>query len=305
MDDLTGYAHPGYASSLAEFGEPRLLAASGASILERPIAGTDRRDAMGCYPLFACPDWSGLEGDLAGLGSELVSLCVIADPFGAYDPALLGRCFPDLVRPFKQHHVIDLSRPGDDFISSHHRRNARRAARSLQVEPCPEPKRFLSEWLELYDHLIDRHGIRGIPAFSPGSFGRQLEVPGIVMLRAVRDGRTVGMLLWYRQGTVGYYHLGAYTHEGYDQKASFALFPFAIDYFRSQGLEWLNLGAGAGATGAGSDGLSRFKQGWATGTRPSYLCGRIFDPGRYREIVQARKVPETTFFPAYRLEEWT
>ncbi len=290
MDGLTGYAHPGYAAALAEFGEPRLLDASGASILERPIAGTDRRDAMGCYPLFACPDWSRLEDDLASLGSEFVSLCVVADPFGAHDPAMLKRCFPDVVRPFKQHHVIDLSRPGDDFISSHHRRNVRRAARSVRVEPCPDPKRFLSEWVELYGNLIDRHGIRGIPAFSPGSFARQLDVPGIVMLRATSSGRTVGMLLWYRQGPVGYYHLGAYTDEGYELKASFALFPFAIDYFRSQGLAWLNLGAGAGATGTGSDGLSRFKQGWATGTRASYLCGRIFDPVGYQEIVRARNV---------------
>ena len=41
---------------------------------------------MGCYPLFACTDWSELAADLAALGRierPPVSLTVVADPFGA------------------------------------------------------------------------------------------------------------------------------------------------------------------------------------------------------------------------------
>ena len=58
--DATGYAHPAYAESLAEFGVPRLLPRSGGWILERRIESFPDRDAAGCYPLFSCRDWSRL-----------------------------------------------------------------------------------------------------------------------------------------------------------------------------------------------------------------------------------------------------
>src|SRR5215213_8208057 len=113
----------------------------------------------------------------------------------------------------------------------------------------------------------------------------------------MRDGETVGMLLWYVQGDVAYYHLGAYSERGYELRASFALFQHAIEQFARRGLRWLNLGAGAGAASGAESGLSRFKQGWATGTRTAYFCGRIFDEKKYQEILRARGVPATKYFP--------
>ena len=67
---MTGYLHPGYAQSLAEFGTPRELPRSGGWILERQIPGFSCHDAMGCYPLFARQDWSQLHADLESVGSE-------------------------------------------------------------------------------------------------------------------------------------------------------------------------------------------------------------------------------------------
>ncbi|HSS29061.1 MAG TPA: hypothetical protein VLL50_14020, partial [Usitatibacter sp.] len=63
---MLGYAHPGYAGSLAEFGTPRELPASGGWLLEREIPGGGR-DAMGCYPLLCCRDWRALREDLDSL----------------------------------------------------------------------------------------------------------------------------------------------------------------------------------------------------------------------------------------------
>ena len=63
--------------------------------------------------------------------------------------------------------------------------------------------------------LIQRHQISGIRAFSRDSFAKQLQIPGIVSFRAIRHQQTVGMILWYVQNEVAYYHLGAYTDEGY------------------------------------------------------------------------------------------
>ena len=300
----SGYRHHDYAASLQEFGKPRPLRRCGGWLLERQIEGSASRDAMGCYPLFACNDWSKLHIDLDETGPDIISVALVADPFGEYDPTYLGQCFPDLVVPFKEHHIIDLRSSPDSFVDAHHARNARKALATLEVEHCPRPSDFAAEWIALYDNLIQRHGIRGLTAFSVSSFEKQLAVPGLVMFRASYKGENVGMLLWYADSSVGYYHLGAYTDEGYKLRASFALFWRAIEHFGAQGLRWLNLGAGAGASNDGADGLTRFKRGWANGTRTAYLCGRIFDRDRYNEIVRARQLGPTDYFPAYRKGEF-
>lgn len=305
VEAAAGYLHPSYAESLAEFGKPRHLPRCSGWILERPIAGSSYRDGMGCYPLFACRDWRKLGADLEEMGDDLVCLSLVTDPFGAYDVDLLQRCFSDLVRPFKKHYVIDLRQPLESFVSAHHNRYARRSLRVAQVEQCQDPIQFLEDWLDLYSQLIKRHNIRGLPAFSKVAFAKQLQVPGIVMFRAVHNHETVGMLLWYEQRDVGYYHLGAFSITGYKLRVSFALFWHAIEHFSlRRTTQWLDLGGSAGVAQDNRDGLSRFKQGWATGTRTAYLCGRILDPAKYAEITQARQAELTSYFPAYRLGEF-
>ena len=302
---MCGYAHADYAASLSEFGTPRLLPNSGSWILERRIPGSDYSDAMGCYPLFACQNWSQLREDLETIRNDLVSVSLVTDPFGEYDAAYLRSCFPDVAVIFKEHFVSNLSRRQEPFVNSHHRRNARRALREMSVEKCANPQDFLSDWIELYSTLITRHDIKGMLAFSPESFSRQFRVPGMVAFRAVKDSQTIGMVLWYQQDDRAYYHLGAYSPTGYELRASFALFSYSIEYFAAQGIEWLSLGAGAGSGTAADSGLSRFKQGWSTNTRPVYFCGRILDRERYQEIIKVQNVAATNYFPAYRHGEFS
>ena len=303
---MSGYTHPAYAASLAEFGKPCPLPRSGAWVLERAIPSSPYSDAMGCYPLFACQDWSQLHLDLDEIQGDLVSLAIVADPFGEHDPAYLRKCFPDLVVPFKEHMVVDLSLLPDSFVDAHHRRNARKALERLEVELCADATLFADEWTSLYANLVERHHIRGLPAFSATSFRAQLAVPGMVMFRATDGDETVGITLWYVDRGVAYYHLGAYSEAGYKLRASFALFWRVIENFSSQGLQWLNLGAGAGLSTTGTeDGLSRFKRGWSNGARIAYFCGRIFNQQRYDEIMMKQQVIATDYFPAYRKGEFS
>jgi hypothetical protein len=299
----SGYAHPGYADSLAEFGSPRLLAGCEGWLLERPIPGGTYRDAMGCYPLFACRDWSRLPDDLDSLGQDLVSVVIVADPFGGGDEGFLRRCF-DRVVPFKEHFVVDLTRPVTGNASTHHRRYSRRALREVEIERVESPPAFAADWVRLYRGLIERHHIRGIPAFSPTAFAKQLALPGMEVWRAHRDGESVGATLWLQHGDVAYYHLGAYAETGYRSRASFALFWTAIEWFAAMGVRWLDLGGGAGAGGTrADDGLARFKRGWATESRVVHLCGRVPAPAIYRRL--AEPLPPTRYFPAYRQGEFT
>ena len=301
---MDGYLHPGYTDSLVEYGNPRKLSRSGGWVLERQIPGFPYRDAMGCYPLFLCQNWSQLHADLEILSRELVSLTIVTDPFGDYNPAYLNQCFRDVMFPFKEHCVVDLHQSMSTFVSAHHRRNVRKAFRELEVETCRNPAQFIDDWIGLYKNLIKRHDIKGLAAFSNASFAKQLEVPGVMMFRAISQKTTVGMTLWYIQNDIGYYHLGAFSPAGYKLLASFALFWFAIDYFSGIGLRWLNLGAGAGIKDGGTGGLNRFKYGWSTGSRTVYFCGRIFDQKKYMEIMRSRGIPQNKYFPAYRKDEF-
>jgi hypothetical protein len=302
---MTGYLHPDYAWSLCEFGLPRAITRSQGYILERPIGESGWRDAMGPYPLYCCRDWSGIEADLATLSGDLVSLALVTDPFGNFDEASLRKWF-DVVVPFKKHFLVDLKRNPLDAMSKHHRYYARRALETVRVDMVDRPLSQCPQWVELYDVLIRRHELRGVKAFSPESFRRQLGVPGMVMLRAESEGETVGMHLWYVQGDVAYSHLMALSERGYELSASYALYQRAIELFSeiSDGpIAWLNIGAGAGLAGS-NDGLTRFKAGWANDARIAYFVGKILDRDRYEQLVRQHDATDSRYFPAYRHGEF-
>jgi hypothetical protein len=302
-EETLGYLHPGYAQSLAEFGTPRLLPRCGGWILERQIPGFPLYDAMGCYPLFVCNDWSQMDADLKALDGELISLSLVTDPFGNYDLNLLYTLF-ETVTSFKEHFVTDLRKSVNARVSKHNRYYARRSLGSISVEPCRDPSMYVEEWTDLYACLIRRHNLKGIKAFSRAAFTKQLMVPGLVMFRALYQGAAVGAHLWYVRDDVGYSHLAAVNSAGYNLMASYGLYWTAIEYFASQGIRRLNLGAGAGVNSSGIDGLSQFKRGWSTETRTAYFCGRIYDRERYTDIVKANGISPTGYFPAYRKGEF-
>jgi len=298
----SGYLHRAYADCFSAWGEPLELPCSGGRILTRAIPGTGERDAMGCYPIFCCERWAQLRSDLEGL-KDLVCVSMVTDPFGDWDGEVLRECFPDLAIPFKAHFVADLTRNPREFVSGHHLRNVERAFRSVRVSRCEDAAQYSEEWVLLYRHLIERHSIRGISAFSDDSLRRQLGVPGIEMFRGSVEGEAAGMALWAVQGEIAYYHLGAYSEAGYRERASFALFWTALEYFAQKGVRWVSLGAGAGLQAAVS-GLTRFKQGWSTAVRMTYLCGRILDSKAYGELTARKGAAPDGYFPSYRRNEF-
>ncbi len=302
-DAVTGYMHPGYAESLTEFGTPRELPRCGGWLLERDITGTGSKDAMGCYPLFACRDWSQLERDLNDLEGKLVSVTIVADPFGNHDRQLLERCF-DTVSVIKEHYVADLTVPADAIVSKHYRKYALKAVNNVSVQVIQNPLELLDEWVSLYHNLIERHNIRGIRAFSRKSFEKQLAVPGLVALRAEHEGVAVAIDLFYIQGETAYAHLLASSPQGYQLRASYALRWCAILHLIGR-VRWINWGGGAGISARGTDGLAAFKRQWATCTRPAYFCTKILDKLNYREIVRARGLEHSSYFPAYREGEFS
>lgn len=293
------YAHPGYAASLSEFGTVRELPRCGGWVLEREIAGTSARDLMGPYPLFSCADWTELSDDVDELRDAFVSLVVIVDPLADVGAAELKRAFPDRVQPYKRHFVRDLAEPGG--TTAHHRRDARRSARAVEVEICSAPLERLDDWVGLYAELVAWHRLDGVSAFSRASFHRQLALPGLIALRAERQGRTVAMALWLEDAPNAYYHLAASSAEGYEVGASYALVAAALEHLRERDVRWVDLG-GVPGSGAGGEGLARFKRGWANGERTARLCGRILNGSVYAQLAELSPAAPD-WFPQYRSNE--
>lgn len=301
---LVGYSHPLYVQSFLNIGIPWELTKCEGWILRRQIPKTSYFDAMACYPLFCCNNWSNLKSDIEDLGEQLVCLSLVADPFGEYDFHYLKQCFKDIVIPFKQHFVMDLNLPIDSYISKHHIRNIKKSLKSIFVENCKEPINHAEEWVSLYQNLITKRQIKGIATFSPLTLCQQLQVPGIVMFRALYDSLTVGINLWYVYGDVAYYHLGALSNIGYDIKASYGLIWSAVEYFSELKLKWINLGGGAGINNEGTDGLTLFKRRWSSGTKTTYFCGRVFQPQIYADINLMTGNQCNNYFPSYRSGEF-
>jgi hypothetical protein len=256
---------------------------------------------MGCYPLFLCQEWSRLAEDLLMLQRNLISLVLVTDPFGDFDVEQLEGVFDVCVR-FKEHFITDLSQPLQASVRKGHRQAAHRSLRDIDAEHCTNPIDHLQAWKELYGYLIERHGISGMRAFSQESFRRLLTVPGIEMFIARHGDLIVGAQIWSIQGDVGYVHLTAVNPTGYKLAASYALRWVAMNHFQNR-LRWVDHGAAAGLNEV-QNGLATFKGGWATETRPVYLCGRILDRERYAELASASEMPNSTYFPIYRAGEF-
>jgi len=296
---LTGYLHSEYAASHSEFGKPIFLPASGGWLLARGIGESGLRDAMGCYPLFCCVNWAGLHHDLEILKEQLVAVVLVTDPFGKYSHGLLEACFDNVTR-FKEHFIIETGQPLASFVNPSHRRHALRALRDVDVEICPEPLAYLEDWDQMFSVLAARHSIRGLRRFSRAAFQKQLAVPGIVMFRALHNGQTIGLDLWYSQDDCAQAHLAAFSSVGYELRASYATKWRAIEYFTER-VTCINLGAGRAANS--TDGLSQFKQGWSTGKRPAWLCGRVLQAEIYAKLSPIFATGHG-YFPAYREGEF-
>lgn len=298
LSEPKGYAHARYAVSLKEFGEPRELRHCGGWILERAIPGTPYRDGMGCYPLFVCQDWSRLHEDMKEIASELVSLVLVVDPFATVNEEYLTKHF-QIAKPFKRHFVADLTKNPESYVKARHRSYARSSLRDMQVEFCDEPLHYAEEWIKLYRNLIKRHNISGIRAFSEQSFLTQLETPGLIMVVGKHRGEVIAAHLIIICDDVAYYHLAAFSDEGYELRASYGLYWMTLTYLTERGIRYFDIGAAAGIEENEQDGLARFKRGWSNDSRIAYLCGSVLDDTKYSALVAACS-SRTDYFPAYR-----
>ena len=293
-----GYGSQGYARSLSYLGPAIYLAASQSWLIRRPIPNTPYFDAMGCYPLWCCDQWSKLDEDLSQL-NDIVSVVGIASPLASH--TVLKKVFSDCCKVYKNAYLANAHTAWIETVTAHHRRNIKRAYQHCHVD-IVDALAHVDTWMLLYRHLIKRHQINGVARFTKAAFIQQLRLPGLTAMAAYVNREIVGMVLWIRHGHMIYYHLGAYNERGYQHLAGFALFAFAFDYFANVvGIEQIYLGAGTHTIDPSRDGLARFKCGWSTHTQPIYLCGKILQADIYQQLIHDQTSPTFgDFFPMYR-----
>lgn len=292
---LLGYRSAAYAAALPGFGSPLPWPEAGTHLLCRRIAGSARTDLAGVYPLFAAADWSAVVPALhSAWPGDPVTLTLVTDAFCPLPEAALSAAF-DRCSKLHDHHVIDLGQP---LAPSRHHRRKLRQARDVRIEAGPADRGLAAAWVALYAQLAARKDITDLRAFTPDSLAQQLAVPGAHLVTAWAADRLIGADLYYCDGPVAHAHLSAYAPEGYAQSVSYPMIVAAAEYFAGA-VRWIDLG---GAPADGGGGIAAFKRGWGGATRPSYLCGKVFDPAAYRALSGET---DTAYFPAYRAGEFS
>lgn len=288
------YATLAYVQSLSLEGQPFVVPEWGTAVLSRPT-DLELADVAGSYPMTVLAPDADLEGGLHRLrGSGFVSVVLVLDDYHRPSTAALGDAF-DLVRPFKTHYVVDRA-AGDATPSRHHRYEIKKALSSVRVEAFSLRDHF-EQWLGLYENLTVRHSLSGTHDF-PRSHHELLSVmPGVTAIGAFVDGVLLAAHIWIEDDGRVHSHLAASSEKGYALGAAYAVNDASIRLFPDARI--INFGGGAGYEDDSSNGLARFKMGFANATSRSYVCGKILDAGKYAQL-SATKDSASNFFPAYR-----
>lgn len=288
------YGSPGYTAALGSRTGDRVvdLPEWGCCLSVRSIA-QGREDAAGPYPLAPIIGAARLKEGIERLREErFVSVVLVPDPLSGPTREMFQDTF-SVCKPFKRHLIVDRFKEKYQPTTYHARRIKRGLNRcEISIIPLAE---CLPDWLRLYDNLRKRHDISGVTEFSNEYFSYISTMPDIITFAARIDSAIVGMSIWLYYNDAAYNHLNAFDDIGYLNSASFALFDTAIRTFTSA--RCINLGGAAGLSDDSTDGLYKFKAGFANSSTQSILCGEILDYTAYGALTAE---PRTDFFPAYR-----
>ncbi len=289
------YATLAYARTLAHAGDPLEVRPWRTHVIVRDWKGV-ARDAMGTYPLACLAEDADLGAGLAALREAgLVSVTLVADGLAGPSVEALCAAFP-VARPFKTHYVVDPA-AGPYAPSRHHRQELRRAARRGVEVGVIRLRDHLDAWVDLYDELAARHAIGGVQRFPRASFAALAECEGLTAVAAFADARIVSCHLWFASGNVVWSHLAASSADGYACGAAYVVYDHSIRHFADR---VVNLGGAAGIGDDASDGLARFKSGFANRSLGVRLYGAVLDEPAYRKLCNGRGGDAVSYFPAYR-----
>lgn len=289
------YTSETYARAFTEH-SPFYLPHSQSWVLQRAIPQSPYHDITACYPRFPLFSPQALADDLKHISQQAVSFTLATDATTPIPADTLSELF-DVVRPFKIHYLHTNEKPRE--LTKHHRYEVKQAHRHCTVNVVAFAD-YLAPWLELYQNLVKHHQITGFQNFNEQYFTQLLQTENLITLGAFDvNNNLIAMHLWYQYQDTLYSHLAASSDQGYQLRASYAIYDTLIREFPA--IRTIDFGSGAGNSHDPNNGLTRFKQGFANDSQQSYLCGKILDQPRYNELVNKTfSLSPQDYFPLYR-----
>ncbi len=293
LDDLDPYFYSSltYTRNVDVEADPIRVDPWGGFVLKRTTPSGGGVDCSAPYPMFCIADPDAARAGLGDLrAAGMISFVGVLDPLRSGAEA--RQAFP-FRRPFKTHYLIN--RPGIGYEPTpHHRAALRTAAKRCTTEAGPLGP-WLSDWAGIYANTATNRGWSSAHRFGPAHW-RDLADSGRVMaFRSVSEGEVAAMALFLQDGGLVYYHLAASTARGRTASAGYAIVNAAVEHYGD--VEAIYLGGAPGGSDDASNGLAKFKAGFANGSGTAWLVGEVLDEARYRELGPA---DAAGYFPAYR-----
>ena len=104
----------------------------------------------------------------------------------------------------------------------------------------------------------------------PKYFEMLAGLEGVDVIAAHHENEIVTMNIWLRFNDILYYIDGASNQRGLAISAPYATFAYVIEHYVN--CRYIFLGGSADFRGPSSDGLARFKRGFANASARDYLC---------------------------------
>lgn len=290
-----------YCACLEGFGSPLMLDKASGCLLRRRIPGTSLDDLVFPYPMFRVTDEISLLGSLrSGRAGGAITATIVTDPLYGFLPSMDEW---DVALKWKTHLIVDNSMPSANLFSDkvcYYSRRAR-GRYGFEVRLAPDDRlALLDDWMRLWAVLVERHGLKGLKALSPGYFERLFSLEG-VMPAVLSDGDGIhGIHIWIVDGTDAYSHLHASDPRAYDCSANYLLYSEELKLLSGLGCRRCLLGSASGS--GGEDGLFAFKRQFANSSADNHLLGLVMDRSAYAGLTGS-PVHDGGYFPAYRRGE--
>ncbi|MEM4380264.1 MAG: GNAT family N-acetyltransferase [Thermoplasmatales archaeon] len=287
-----------YASCFKEYSDPVYLERSRVFCLKLTNPYTPFFDLSYCYPFLPIKSLNGLIEDLKNVHGAYQCFYGVLSPWIQIVEEKEIAEF-ELFFQYKDHFFTDLNQELWSTLPNTHKRLIKKSEKKVSVN-LAYPNNVLDDWVQLYKNLIRRHQITGLTAFSDQTLRSFLLIPGAFVYAAYLDNQICGIAIFYPHDHLVYYHLAAYSDQGYQVSASYAIFWKAIRDFKQLGFRALHLGGVPGVY-ASESGLQRFKKGWATGCVRSFFCGKVLNKEQFELTRQmSGSASVTDYFPPYR-----
>lgn len=294
---MQGYASPEYQQVYAKYGE-----ISGPGYINRQIPGTDFIDRISVYPFMPVrlDEYFIYFNPRKSISDFIITDPLKDDYISEKDLwRMKNRGFQGTVtkEKYKDHAVVKLKDFDENKLPENHKRNIKKSvAEGTSIQICRNLFKHTDMFDFTYKTLKERHKIadNAWTNYSKEQLDQLLKVPGAVLFRADHN-MLAGYDLFYIQSDCVYYHIGCLSNRGYEVRANFLMMFEAIKFFKSLGLDRLEIGSVP--DGASGDGLRRFKMGFANMSLPNYVYKIVHNKEVYEELSKGR---DNSFFPNYR-----